>query len=214
MDAGFWQPVGPTNSGGKLIDTEEASMKKTISYAIFLSVLLTSTTRADWRGWFDNYGGTYQECIDLQKKELLKDGGVPAKEVNFRATGICKSVWEKAPPKFKRVDAPEGCTQKYGFAVEPAVWKNGIRLPDFRPKEVNFPRENTVELHCPEHLVTMPPGKVRLSVIINGKKTVQTVKFYGYTAYFNAGQKLTDSDEVSVTYDQFHLHTNPEYVRK
>ncbi len=48
-----------------------------------LVILLGSTTtNADWRGLFDDYGKTYQECLTIQENELLKNPNIKTSGIN------------------------------------------------------------------------------------------------------------------------------------
>jgi len=221
-----------SQSGDPAIQTCKFGTVRKVLLVLLVSMLTNTSALADWRGLFDDYGKTFEECLTVQENKLLKDVSIPTRGRNSassRASDICRNIWVEAPKEYSKDDhAKYGCRFKWGKAKwgeSPKIEPDNASGLDPKIWETYVPVlirgvENTqvVILTCNEGNPDRPPGRVTAAFWMGGADApmIVTAEFNSHgTAYLNAEQPLHDHDQPELLITQFLVITNHgEYVRK
>ena len=189
-------------------------------YLLPVLVLAAEPAWADWRGWFDDYGKTYEECLDIQRIKFLEDpkSNIKVNEARVRARSICQAKWERASESLKQVSW-ESYQCRYSWPVknDPDIFLHIIPAGERRPS-ISFVPIQTIELKCRTGPNGEIPEKVAVLITINGSERSFDGFFSGaslHRAYFDFGLTLKRDDDVSLTIKEFLVDENAgKWVRK
>ena len=167
----------------------------------FLLLTITEIASADWRGWFDDYGSTFDECVDTQKRELLRNSSVG--NATSRAMEICWTIWEVAPAEYQPYDGNVECKYKWGYRHDKGFFRSETK-------------PSSILLSCNEGVDKVV---VRLDACDASTQPIESERAFGFSdgvdLIVDAGCPLTKDDHPKLSVVHAYTDINKgRYVRK